>query len=67
MNDVEFLEVMEELRLALANAEVERYNFFVNNSTDGHECAYAAKCLKLFQMNGQRSLLESILRRCLPG
>lgn len=58
---------MEELRLALNASEVERYNFFVHNSTDGRECAYAAKCLKIFQVKGQRRTLETILSRCTMG
>ena len=63
MDDLEFIDLMEELRLALNASEVERYSFFISHSTEGRECSYAAKCLKLFKIKDQRRLLEDILRR----
>jgi len=67
LDDVEFIELMEELRLALSASQVEPYNFFVRNSVDGRECAYALKSLKVFQVKHERQTLEAILSRLTPG
>lgn len=63
LSDEDCLALLEELRLALQNSEVERYNYFCTNSPEGRECAYARKSLTLFQQQRQREQLESLLRR----
>lgn len=63
LSDVDFLVMMEELRLLIGETEVERFNYFVQNSPDGLECKYAQKSLTLFRRREQRQKLEECLRR----
>jgi len=62
LSEENFLGLMEELRLLLAETEVERYNYFVQNSADGRQCPYAKKSLLIFQKREQRQQLEAKLR-----
>lgn len=63
LSDEDFLSLLEELRLALQDSEVERYNYFAHNSPEGRDCAYAIKSLAVFRRRGQRQFLEEILAR----
>jgi hypothetical protein len=49
--------------VVLEASEVECYNYFVNHSPDGRQCAYAIKSLLKFNQLKQRPSLESLLNR----
>lgn len=61
MEDTDFLELLEELRILINSTEVERYNYFISHSPEGRQCGYALKSLQVFQTQDQRRLLTAKL------
>jgi hypothetical protein len=57
LSDEDFLVLLEELRVLLGESEVERYNYFIQNSVEGRSCVFAQKSLIVFRDRAQRKPL----------
>jgi hypothetical protein len=63
LTDEDFLILMEELRVALSETEIERYNYFLASSQDGKECKYTQLSLGVFQKNQERQKISDLLKK----